>query len=873
MSILNQNKTPYLDALKKYLSKDVSPFDVPGHHMGNAENKLKDFLGKKVFEADVNAPIGMDNLAHPTGCIKEACELLADATGADKAFFLINGTTSGILAMIITVCKANDKIILPRNVHKSIINALVISGAQPVYVMPEIDMQLEIANQPSVEDYKKAILKYPSAKAIFVINPTYFGAVNDLKALVKFAHLHGVAVLVDEAHGCHYYFNEYGPCSAMKAGADVSSVSFHKTGGSLTQSSVLLMHEGLIHSEDIQKSLNMINTTSPNSILLASIDAARSYMATKGQAKLLSTIKLCQYARKEIAKIKGFVPCNKDHFLAHGCYDYDETKLVIELDHIDLNGFEVYHLLKEKYGVQMELAETYVLLGIFAIGTKKEHVDHLVNALKEISKIHYHAKMAYPRHHFSMDFPFSLLRPRAAFHAPSKRIDVKDAAFEISKEQIMIYPPGIPLIVPGEVFTPELIAKLENYRKTGVTILSDYGDGTVNVIDQDKWKHYMFFKKKLVDYLNNRLTNPRNDGYAVPFEGEKHKATIILLPFRRDTWRNNGVPARDTFKKVIEAISKHEEVLLGIHPNIYKKVIGDFDSIPNVHCISIKYNDSWARDNSPIFVMNKDGKLRTVDFRFNAWGGDYDGLYSNYKDDDHLASNIAKRMKLSNYYLNDFILEGGSINVDGEGTCLVTEACLLSPGRNPRMSKNEIEEVLKTYLNVEKVIWLKHGIYQDETNEHVDNMACFVRPGEVALAWCQNKSDPQYAYCQSAYKTLTKETDAKGRSLVIHKILLPEPQYMSKNEAKHIGKSRYNAKKRLPDSRLAASYINYYQGDKFIVMPAFGVPQDALAYQEMCSLYPDKEVIQINTREILLGGGNIHCITMQIPRMEKINED
>ena len=865
---LDHNKTPYLDALKKYLSEEVSPFDVPGHHMGNVDNKLKDFLGKKVYEADINAPIGMDNLAHPSGVLLETYSYLNDATGADKSFILINGTSSGIIASILSVCKINDKIILPRNVHKSIISALVISGAIPVYVMPTIDMNLEIANQPSIQDYKKAILRYPSAKAIFVINPTYFGGVTNLKELVEFAHAHNMAVIVDEAHGAHFYFNEYGPDSAMKAGADITSVSFHKTGGSLTQSSVLLIKDnGYISTHEVQKCLNLINTTSPSTLLIASVDAARSYMATNGQEKLLEIIDLCNYAREQISKIKGFIPRGKEHFIKHGCYDFDETKLVIELDNLDIDGFELYKILKRDYNVQMELAETYGVLAIFAIGTKKHHVRHLINALKDISKKHYLKTKKYPNHSFEMEFPFSLISPRVAFNAPSKLVSLDEAENSISHEQIMIYPPGIPLIVAGEVFSSELIKKIKSYKDSNVTILSDYGIDRVSIVDIQNWKQRTTqIQKRLDDYFPSRLTNPRNDGFKMPFEGEEHEGTIILLPFRKDTWRNNATPALKNYKEVILAISKYEKVYVGINPRIYNKVISMFSDIPNVYPFKVKYNDAWARDNTPIFVRNNEGKTRCVDFRFNAWGGEVDGLYDNYEDDDKLSSVIAKKFNKLSYHHQSFVLEGGSIHVDGDGTCLVTEACLLSKGRNPNLTKSEIEETLKMNLNVEKVIWIKHGIYLDETNEHIDNMACFIRPGEVALAWTNDKNDPQYQYSLDAYNTLKKEVDAKGRKLIIHKILLPKPQYMSEKEAKGIKFGKYNAVSRLANSRLSASYINFYQGDKFVIMPAFNDENDKLAYKKLKELYPNKDIIQIYSREILLGGGNIHCITMQIPK-------
>lgn len=868
MSKLNQNKTPYLDAVKKYVSEDVLPLDVPGHHMGNVPNKLKTFLGNQVYRSDINAPIGLDNLANPRGVLLEAERLMADFCNADKSFFLINGTSSGILAMIMTACRANDKIILPRNVHKSIVSALILSGACPVYVAPQLDVELGIANQPTVEDYVKAMQRYPSAKAVFVINPTYFGAVADLKRIVEEAHSRGMAVLVDEAHGAHYYFDKTGPVSAMDAGADMASVSFHKTGGSLTQSSVLLLKSKLIKRSEVQKTLNILNTTSPSTILLASLDSARHYLATKGQENMDRVHKLSEYARKEIAKIKGFIPCNKEHFLSKGCFDYDETKLVIKLDHMDINGFDLYQLLKKKYCIQIELAETYVIMGVLAIGNNSTQMTRFVKALRDVSKNHYKKSLPSEEHPFSIDFPFQIIRPRAAYHAPGKKVPLAEAVNCISKESIMIYPPGIPLIVPGEVFTKELIERIEGYKQSNVTILSDYGANFVNVIDTSTWARYHVYKNKLVDYLEKRLSTPLADGYEMPFEGSKHSGTIILLPFRKDTWRKNAVPAQANFKEVIMAIAKHEPVFVGINPSIYDKVIGEYKNVKNVYPIKISYNDSWARDTGPIFVKNEN-KMRVVDFRFNAWGGEVDGLYKNYKEDDLLCGKLAKQFGVERYYLDNFVLEGGSIHVDGEKTCMVTKACLLSNGRNPTLSQLEIEEHLKTYLGVTKVIWLENGIYEDETNEHVDNIACFIRPGVVALAWTDDKNDPQYAYSNRALKTLKASTDAMGRKLEVVKIKLPKPIYMSEEEAKGIKVGRYDAKARLGGSRLAASYINFYQGDAFAILPGFGVPEDKLAKKKLQELYPEKEIIQINSREILLGGGNIHCITMQIPYQEE----
>ena len=864
MAKLDQTKTPYLDALKTYISRDTAQLDVPGHQQGNVSNKLKDFLGQQVYKCDVNAPIGMDNLANPHACLEEAEKLFADFAGADHSFFLINGTSSGIIAMIMAACHANDKIILPRNVHKSIVSALILSGASPVYIMPKIDADLEIANQPTVEEYINAMHRYPSAKAIFVINPTYFGAVNDLKRLVQEAHKRGIAVLVDEAHGAHYYFDEKGPISAMKAGADMASVSFHKTGGSLTQSSVLLLKSEFIDRASVQKTLNILNTTSPSTILMASIDAAREFVATKGQTAIDKTHEISNYAREQISKINGFVPCGKEHFIKRGCYDYDDTKLVIALEHLDINGFDVYQLLQKDYKIQIELAETYAIMAILAIGTDKKRIDRFVAALKDISKKHYKKTNEYKRHAFGIEFPFQVVRPRSAYHAAGTLVPLKDAVNQISKESIMIYPPGIPLIVPGEVFTKDLVKRIEAYKKNGITILSDYGADQVNVINTEKWKAYKTYQNKLSNYVTKRLTTPRGDDFSMPFEGGKHSGTIILLPFRKDTWRKNAGPALIAYKKIIYAIAKYEPVYVGIAPKLYNRVIEDYKYFRNIHPFKISYNDSWARDNCPIFVTNGD-RMRIVDFRFNAWGGEVDGLYSNYKNDDQLTKNLAKKFGQEVYRLDDFVLEGGSIHVDGEGTCLVTKACLLSPGRNPHLSQLEIEENLKIYLGVNKVIWLDHGIYNDETNEHVDNIACFIKPGVVALAWTNDKNDPQYKFSSEAYKVLKNETDAKGRSLEIVKIKVPKPIYMSKKESKGIKSGTHDAKVRSEGDRLAASYINFYQGEKFVILPGFGVPEDKLAKKQLQELYPEKEIIQLNTKEILLGGGNVHCITMQIP--------
>jgi lysine decarboxylase len=482
---VEQRKTPYLSAYRKYLKGQNIEFDVPGHHQGGIRTDFDKIFTHIVYKNDVNCPRGMDNIMHPTGCIKEAQELFAKACGADYCKFLVNGSTSGNLVMLTSALKAHDKILLPRNVHKSVINGLILSGASPVFVMPEIDLSTEIVNQITYKEWKKIIDNNLDAKAIFVINPTYFGAVANLKKITEYAHSKNMIVLVDEAHGSHFYFSNKCPSSAMACGADMATLSIHKTGGSLTQSSVLLIKGTRVSRYDVVKSFNMITTTSPSSILLASLDAARKYLIFKGSEAIFNAIKCAKEAKERIDKIPGFKPHSKDYFTKQGIYDFDETKLVIEIDKLTINGFEVYKILKDKYHIQIELAETYVLLCLFTVGTKHKDIDALVNALTKISNKYYDQEVTYQDHHYMKDFPPSCMRPRSAYHGPLKIVKLAKAEGYVSKEMIMIYPPGIPLIIPGERFTKELINELQYYKKIRCNILSDWeGSNEVSVVEK-----------------------------------------------------------------------------------------------------------------------------------------------------------------------------------------------------------------------------------------------------------------------------------------------------------------------------------------------------------------------------------------------------
>ena len=482
-----QNNTPFFSEMKKYIESDPTCFDVPGHKMGNFYNDLEEYAGKTLYKLDVNAPIGLDNLYHPHGVIKEAEDLLADLYNVDEALFSINGTTGGIMTMIIGTIDAKEKIILPRNVHKSIINSLILSGAYPIFVMPDTDPETGIANGVKIDNYIKAMDENPDAKAVFVINPTYFGVTSNIKKLAKEAHERNMIVIADEAHGSHLYFHEDLPLGAMAAGADISSVSLHKTFGSLTQSSAILINKERINVSRIKKVYAMLSSTSPNHILLASIDVARKRMALDGHKLLSNTLDLARKTRERINKIRGFHCLDKSYLDGNGRFDIDETKLVINTSEVGLSGFEIFKLMREVENVQMELGEISELLAIFTIGTTQKDADRLVEGLQKISDKYYDITDIKTIPHFSYSFPELIVRPREAFHAPSKVISLDDAVGEISAESIMIYPPGIPLAIPGEIITQNAIDLLHFYEKEGGVVLSDSPDGYIKVLDQDKW--------------------------------------------------------------------------------------------------------------------------------------------------------------------------------------------------------------------------------------------------------------------------------------------------------------------------------------------------------------------------------------------------
>lgn len=462
--LLNQKRAPLFEAMKEYHKKGVIPFDVPGHKHGVGIKEMIDYFGPAMLELDVNAMKSLDNICNPIGVIKEAEELAAKAYGAKHAFFLVNGTTSGVQTMVMSMCSPGDKIILPRNSHKSATTALILSGAVPVYIQPEVNESLGIAMGVSLDEIKVAIAEHPDAKAIFLINPTYYGAVSDLRAIVHIAHENGMAVLVDEAHGAHMRFHEDLPLEAMDLGVDMCAVSTHKTGGSLTQSSLLLLNEGFVDAKTVKTTLNLTQTTSASYLLMGSIDIARKQLATLGQEMLEKTLRLSRWARDEINKIPGLYAFGKELIGTPGVFNFDETKLGVNVRKLGLTGFEVYDILRDEYNIQAELGDMYNILAIISLGDTQESLTALINALKDIA-LNYKLDREIGGKKEILKNPEVIVSPRDAYYSRKKIVKLEDAEGEVSGESIMAYPPGIPVVTPGERITREMIEYVNRLKK------------------------------------------------------------------------------------------------------------------------------------------------------------------------------------------------------------------------------------------------------------------------------------------------------------------------------------------------------------------------------------------------------------------------
>lgn len=463
----DQRRAPIYEALEEFQKKRVVPFDVPGHKRGRGNPELVELLGQKCVNMDVNSMKPLDNLCHPISVIREAEELAAEAFGAAHAFLMVGGTTSAVQSMVLSVVKQGEKIILPRNVHRSVMGALVLCGAVPVYVNPDCDENLGIPLGMKVADVEEAIRQNPDAKAILVNNPTYYGICSNLKEIVRLAHEHGMYCLADEAHGTHFYFNDNLPVSAMEAGADMAAVSMHKSGGSLTQSSLLLIGPAMSEGH-VRQIINLTQTTSGSYLLLSSLDISRRNLAIRGEEAFQNVINLAEYARGEINGIGGYYAFADELINGDSVYDFDKTKLSVHTLDMGLAGIEVYDILRDEYDIQIEFGDLGNILAYLSIGDRMREVERLVGALAEVRRRYQRDKLGMLSQEYIA--PDVAVSPHEAFYGESQSLPIEETAGMVCTEFVMCYPPGIPILAPGERITPQILDYIRYAKEKGCSM-------------------------------------------------------------------------------------------------------------------------------------------------------------------------------------------------------------------------------------------------------------------------------------------------------------------------------------------------------------------------------------------------------------------
>ncbi len=435
--------------------------------------EFREFIGDNALSIDLINIAPLDDLHQPMGVIEEAQQLAADAFGATHTFFSVQGTSSAIITMILSVCGPGDKIIVPRNVHKSILGAIIYAGAKPVFIAPERDTNLGIDHGITVSSVKKALKLHGDAKALLVINPTYYGVCADLQQIVALSHSYGVPVLVDEAHGVLIHFHDQLPLSAMQAGADMAATSVHKLGGSMTQSSVLNVNtrNGYINPKRVQTVISMLTTTSTSYILLASLDTARRQLALNGYAMAERALDFADYARSAINQIEGLYCFGEEILGSEATYDYDPTKITIQVRRLGITGYEAENWLRDNHNIEVEMSDMYNVLCLITAGDNEDTVKILLSALREMAEEFRGQGKAVKELAVKIpDIPHLALLPRDAFYGETESIPFKDSADRIIAEFIYVYPPGIPILLPGEVITQENIDYITDHVEVGLPV-------------------------------------------------------------------------------------------------------------------------------------------------------------------------------------------------------------------------------------------------------------------------------------------------------------------------------------------------------------------------------------------------------------------
>ncbi|KQO04726.1 aminotransferase class I/II-fold pyridoxal phosphate-dependent enzyme [Paenibacillus sp. Leaf72] len=468
---MDHNKTPLFSALRRHAEQNPTQFHIPGHKKGlGSDAEFRAFIGDNALSIDLINIAPLDDLHQPTGVIEEAQKLAADAFGADYTYFSVQGTSGAIITMIMSVCLPGDKIIVPRNVHKSIMAAIIFAGARPIFISPVRDENLGIDHGITTRAVKRALDKHPDAKAVLVINPTYYGVCADLKEIVDLVHTFDIPVLVDEAHGVLIHFNEKLPMSAMQAGADMAATSVHKLGGSMTQSSVLNVRGGRVNPHRIQTIISMLTTTSTSYILLSSLDTSRRNLALNGHKLAEQAIELAQYARKTINEIPGLYCFGREILGGEATFDLDPTKVAIHVRHLGITGYETENWLRDHFNLEIEMSDMYNILCLVTPGDTSDSIEKLLEALRALSDSFNEGAEARELVVKIPDIPQLSLSPRDAFYGQTEVVPFKESAGRIIAEFIYVYPPGIPILLPGEVISQKNIDYIVEHVEVGLPV-------------------------------------------------------------------------------------------------------------------------------------------------------------------------------------------------------------------------------------------------------------------------------------------------------------------------------------------------------------------------------------------------------------------
>jgi arginine/lysine/ornithine decarboxylase len=484
---LDQSRTPYFTALLEYVDSGVQPFHTPGHMQGRGtDTAFREFIGDNFLSIDLTPMPGIDDLLQPTESIKEAQELAAEAYGADHTFFLINGSTSGNQCMMMTAVNPGDKIAVPRNSHKSMLGGLVMSGAHPIYMQPAVDQEMHMDNSVTPQTVARTLEEHPDVKAVYIVSPTYYGVAADLISIEKIAHDAGKLLLVDEAWGPHFKFHPALPTSATEAGADMCINSTHKMLSAFSQCAMLHQIGDRVRLDRLKSVLKMFLSTSPNLPMVASLDVARMQMATEGPALLSRTIELAQEARRRLNQIEGVYCFGEEIQGREGVYDLDPTKVTVRVTGLGYTGYEASELLRRRYNIQVELADLFNVVALFTIGTTRDAAERFVDAFEELAGDKRPLNQFAPsgvlaqrlkRGTYKLPtIPPMRMLPRDAFLSDTEFVSFKASAGRICAETLSPYPPGIPVISPGEEITEELIDYIRLEQRAGVRIQGPYDD-------------------------------------------------------------------------------------------------------------------------------------------------------------------------------------------------------------------------------------------------------------------------------------------------------------------------------------------------------------------------------------------------------------